>query len=178
MSSAPTTEEDEIAAYKRNVLGIDPETNLPIAKEGVKEGESGNVESDDEYGPRMPGEEERDEHGNVIPHGSIPVSYGKHLLRGEGEAMAAYVQAGKRVPRRGEVSWSSEQIEKLESQGYVMSGSRHKRMNEVRIRKENQVFTAEEKRALSLLKAEERQDRERQLMEEFRSLVDERKKNM
>ena len=29
-----------------------------------------------------------------------------------------------------------------------MSGSRHKRMNAVRIRKENQIYSAEEKRAL------------------------------
>ena len=33
---------------------------------------------------------------------------------------------------------------------YVMSGSRHKKMNAIRIRKENQVYSAEEKRALAL----------------------------
>ena len=32
----------------------------------------------------------------------------------------------------------------------VMSGSRHRRMNAVRIRKENQVYSAEEKRALAM----------------------------
>lgn len=37
-------------------------------------------------------------------------------------------------------------IEKFEDAGYVMSGSRHRRMNAVRVRKENQVITAEEKR--------------------------------
>lgn len=34
---------------------------------------------------------------------------------------------------------STDEIEKMESVGYVMSGSRHRRMNAVRIRKENQV---------------------------------------
>ena len=34
---------------------------------------------------------------------AIPGSYGGALRPGEGEAMAAYVQSGKRIPRRGEV---------------------------------------------------------------------------
>ena len=37
------------------------------------------------------------------------------------------------------MGWSGDDIERLEKAGYVMSGSRHKRMNEVRQRKENQV---------------------------------------
>ena len=45
----------------------------------------------------------------------------------------------------------STKIEHLESVGYVLSGSRHARMNAVRIRKENQVYSAEEKRALALI---------------------------
>ena len=40
-----------------------------------------------------------------------------------------------------------------------MSGSRHKRMNAVRIRKENQIYSAEEKRALQLFNHEEKQAR-------------------
>lgn len=50
-----------------------------------------------------------------------------------------FVQQNMRIPRRGEIGWSGEEIESLEEQGFVMSGSRHKRMNAVRIRKENQV---------------------------------------
>ena len=34
---------------------------------------------------------------------AAPGSYGGALRPGEGEAMAAYVQSGKRIPRRGEV---------------------------------------------------------------------------
>ncbi len=58
---------------------------------------------------------------------------------GEGAAMAAYVAEGKRIPRRGEVGLQAEEIERFEGLGYVMSGSRHNRMNAVRVRKENQV---------------------------------------
>ncbi|GLD93297.1 hypothetical protein PINS_up001889 [Pythium insidiosum] len=87
------------------------------------------------------------------------LNYGKALRPGEGEAIAQYVQKNMRIPRRGEVGWSGQEIENLESLGYVMSGSRHKRMNAVRLRKENQVYTAEEKRALALINFEEKQQR-------------------
>merc|ERR1712012_27454 len=79
-------------------------------------------------------------------------SYGGALLPGEGDAMAEYVKSGMRIPRRGEVGITADQIENLEVLGYVMSGSRHRRMNAVRIRKENQVYSAEEKRALATSK--------------------------
>ena len=59
----------------------------------------------------------------------------------------------------------------FETLGYVMSGSRHKRMNAVRIRKENQVYSAEEKRALAMFNYEEKQKRESQILQDFRSLV-------
>lgn len=51
-------------------------------------------------------------------------SYGGALLAGEGSAMAAYVQDGKRIPRRGEIGLESDQIENYEHAGFVMSGSR------------------------------------------------------
>ena len=41
--------------------------------------------------------------------------------------MAAYVQEGKRIPRRGEVGLKADEIERFERIGYVMSGSRHNR---------------------------------------------------
>merc|ERR1711971_1017707 len=47
-------------------------------------------------------------------------SYGGALMPGEGEAIAGYVQAGKRIPRRGEVGLTSEEIENFEKLGYVM----------------------------------------------------------
>ena len=67
--------------------------------------------------------------------------YGSDMLRGEGSAMAQYVQEGERIPRRGEIGLESNDIDKFEQAGYVMSGNRHKKMNEVRVRKENQVYS-------------------------------------
>ena len=52
-------------------------------------------------------------------------SFGGALLPGEGEAMAEYVKAGKRIPRRGEIGLTSNEISTFESAGYVMSGSRY-----------------------------------------------------
>ena len=106
-------------------------------------------------------------------------AYGGALLRGEGSAMAAFLQDGDttvRIPRRGEIGLSSEEIAQFESVGYVMSGSRHRRMNAVRMRKENQVISAEEKRGILKLQKEERERREAILREEFRELVDEKLK--
>jgi hypothetical protein len=50
----------------------------------------------------------------------------------------------------------------------LLGGSRHKRMNAVRIRKENQVYSAEEKRALAVLSLEERQQKDNKIVAEFR----------
>lgn len=80
--------------------------------------------------------------------------------------MAAFVEDGARIPRRGEIGMDSTTIEKFEQAGYVMSGSRHRRMNAVRVRKENQVISAEEKRGILKLQAEEKAKRENQVSEQ------------
>lgn len=103
-------------------------------------------------------------------------SYGGALLPGEGDAMAEYVKSGMRIPRRGEVGITADQIENLEVLGYVMSGSRHRRMNAVRIRKENQVYSAEEKRALAMYNFEEKANRESMLVGELREMLERRQK--
>ncbi|KAF8444773.1 ras-induced vulval development antagonist-domain-containing protein [Boletus edulis BED1] len=105
-------------------------------------------------------------------------AYGGALLRGEGSAMAAFLQDDpqSRIPRRGEIGLTSDEIAQFESVGYVMSGSRHKRMNAVRMRKENQVISAEEKRGILKLQREERERREAILREEFGELVHEKLK--
>ncbi|KAK7473171.1 hypothetical protein VKT23_001270 [Stygiomarasmius scandens] len=102
-------------------------------------------------------------------------AYGGQLLRGEGSAMAAFLQEGteSRIPRRGEIGLTSDEIAQYENVGYVMSGSRHRRMNAVRMRKENQVISAEEKRGILKLQKEERARREAILREEFSELVQE-----
>ena len=73
-----------------------------------------------------------------------------------------------RIPRRGEIGWDSSEIDRLEQDGYVMSGSRHAKMNAVRIRKENQIYSAEEKRALAIIAAEEHTLKEKQIVDDFR----------
>jgi len=103
-------------------------------------------------------------------------SYGGALLPGEGDAMAEYVKSGLRIPRRGEVGITAGQIESLETLGYVMSGSRHRRMNAVRIRKENQVYSAEEKRALAMYNFEEKANRESMLVGELREMLEKKQK--
>jgi hypothetical protein len=129
-----------------------------------------NQDSDDDIGPQpmqKVGGKKIDER-----------SYGGALLRGEGSAMAAFLQDGieSRIPRRGEIGLTSDQIAQYEDVGYVMSGSRHRRMNAVRMRKENQVISAEEKRGILKLQRDERERREAILREEFSELVSERLK--
>lgn len=82
--------------------------------------------------------------------------FGKALLPGEGSAMAGYITEGKRIPRRGEIGLTSDEIKRFEEQGFVMSGSRHRLMEAVRIRKEGQIYSAEDKRLLAELNKEER----------------------
>jgi hypothetical protein len=90
---------------------------------------------------RIKAQEENAFVGPELPHHAKAAgnAYGKALLPGEGEAMAAFVQSGKRIPRRGEVGMTADEIQNYEDLGYIMSGSRHSRMNAIRIRKENQV---------------------------------------
>lgn len=85
--------------------------------------------------------------------------------------MAAYVQSGKRIPRRGEVGLTADEIVHFEDLGYVMSGSRHSRMNAVRMRKENQIYTAEEKAALAMYNFEENKKKEQKILSDLKMLV-------
>uniref|UniRef100_A0A8D0H8H5 NF-kappa-B-activating protein C-terminal domain-containing protein n=1 Tax=Sphenodon punctatus TaxID=8508 RepID=A0A8D0H8H5_SPHPU len=122
-----------------------------------------NTEAVDFIGPEAP-----------ITHASQddrPLNYGHALLPGEGAAMAEYVKAGKRITRRGEIGLTSEEIASFEKSGYVMSGSRHRRMEAVRLRKENQIYSADEKRALASFNQEERRKRENKILASFREMV-------
>jgi len=114
---------------------------------------------------------------STTPVGPTPLpqvqagSYGGQLLPGEGDAIAQFVQQNKRIPRRGEIGLTSNEIDKYENSGYVMSGSRHKRMTAVRIRKENQVYTAEEKRSLTMANFEEKVKKENKIIADFREIL-------
>ncbi|KAG5463810.1 MAG: ras-induced vulval development antagonist-domain-containing protein, partial [Olpidium bornovanus] len=59
-------------------------------------------------------------YGAFLLTASSPRSYGGALLPGEGGAMAAYVAEGKRIPRRGEIGLTSDQIAAYEDVGFVM----------------------------------------------------------
>lgn len=52
-----------------------------------------------------------------------------------------------------------------------MSGSRHRRMEAVRIRKENQIYSADEKRALAMFSKDERQKRENKILGQFKEMI-------
>jgi hypothetical protein len=95
------------------------------------------------------------------------------MLPGEGEAMAAYAASGQRIPRRGEIGLDAEVIKEFEESGYVMSGSRHGRMNAVRLRKENQVINAEEKRAILKLQREAQEKKEGIIISQFKEMMEE-----
>lgn len=84
---------------------------------------------------------------------------------------AAYIADGKRIPRRGEIGLTCDEISNFEDVGYVMSGSRHRRMEAVRIRKENQIYSADEKRALAMFSKEERQKRENKILGQFKEMI-------
>ena len=105
------------------------------------------------------------------------MDFGRALLPGEGAAMAKFVEEGKRIPRRGEIGLTSEEISQFEDSGYVMSGSRHRRMEAVRLRKENQVYSADEKRALARFNHEARSKKEEVLMTQFRELIHSKQKS-
>lgn len=103
--------------------------------------------------------------------------FGRALLPGEGAAMAKYVEEGKRIPRRGEIGLTSEEISCFEDSGFVMSGSRHRRMEAVRLRKESQIYSADEKRALAKFNHEVRSKKEDTLMSQFRELIHSKQKS-
>jgi hypothetical protein len=94
----------------------------------------------------------------------------------EAHLYAQYIRQGKRIPRRGEVGITSQEIAYLESLGYVMSGSRHKKMNAVRQRIESKVYSAEDKRALAIFNLEENIKKEKNIINSFKTLMNQKPK--
>ena len=176
------TEEDEwvektIDTFVAVPGGVQPRMEPPpTAVTGLKSNAAGDAsgsDDDDELGPQPV--------AAVKAKKANEREYGGALLRGEGSAMAAFLQEGNtdaRIPRRGEIGLTSDEIANFEAVGYVMSGSRHRRMNAVRMRKENQVISAEEKRGILKLQKEEKERREAILREEFKELVEEKLKGV
>jgi hypothetical protein len=105
-SSSSSGEEDEWV--EKPVLPV-----VQSLKSGSGHESSSAVEEDEFVGPE--------------PKGVIQLThreFGKALLPGEGAAMAAYVAEGKRIPRRGEIGLTCDEISSYEEVGFVMSGSR------------------------------------------------------
>lgn len=163
---------------KENSIPIADDEELRQAREFKKavQGETNSDSEDDDMGP-MP-LVNPDLTAGTAGGGSNSKAYGGALLPGEGEALAAYVQQNLRIPRRGEIGYDADEIDKYEKSGFVMSGSRHARMNAVRIRKENQVYSAEEQRALALITLEENQQKEAALLNDFRTMLKEKQEKL
>ncbi|OCF61947.1 hypothetical protein L486_01612 [Kwoniella mangroviensis CBS 10435] len=123
-----------------------------------------NESDDEEIGPQLPTEAKEK---------GMDRSAFAHMRPGEGEAMALYAESGQRIPRRGEIGMEASTIEKFEQSGYVMSGSRHQRMNAVRMRKENQVINEAEKRAILKLQREEKEKKEGMIITQFKEMMEE-----
>lgn len=138
-------------------------------KEKKKHKHHSSSESEPEYGPVF-----RFAHVPASQEEFVKTNYGGNLLSGEGEALAAFARNNERIPRRGEVGWSGEKIKQFEELGYVMSGSRHKRMEAVRKRKENQVVTGEEKRLMIINETKKKNDKEAKVLEELHHLIKKR----
>uniref|UniRef100_A0A0N5CD04 Nkap_C domain-containing protein n=1 Tax=Strongyloides papillosus TaxID=174720 RepID=A0A0N5CD04_STREA len=102
-------------------------------------------------------------------------NYGDNISRNEGAAFAAYISQGKRIPRRGEIGLTSNQILEYEKAGYVMSGSKSLKMEAVRIRKETQVMTAEEQALMKKHNIEAKKEEEKKIMEQFKLLIQKKK---
>merc|ERR1712029_245854 len=155
-SSDSSDSDDEDCWVEKDVL-------LSVAERRAKEDES---EEEQIIGPQIPQKVQLSK--KDIRDSST------QLLKGEGEAMAAYIAEGKRIPRRGEIGLTSDEISKYEEDGWVMSGSRHRRMEAVRLRKENQIYSADEKRALAMFSKEERVKRENKILGQFRGMISEK----
>lgn len=120
---------------------------------------------------------------NEIEIGPVPLKFeydknqerkmyqGMNINPTEAHLYAQYIQQGKRIPRRGEVGITSQEIEYFESIGYVMSGSRHKKMNAVRQRIEGKVYSAEDKRALVIFNLEENIKKEKNIINGFKYMM-------
>ncbi|KAI9471662.1 ras-induced vulval development antagonist-domain-containing protein [Coemansia mojavensis] len=95
------------------------------------------------------------------------------MLSSADASTGANAQSKGHISRQGEIT--KQKIGRLESAGYVMSGNRHRRINDVQLRKEGQAISTEEKRQMLLQSQEERQQKEMQIISEFRDMLAKKK---
>ncbi|KAF4521523.1 hypothetical protein B566_EDAN012212 [Ephemera danica] len=77
----------------------------------------------------------------------------------------------KKRSRKDSSSSESSSDSDEEERWVEKKGQWHRRMEAVRIRKENQIYSADEKRALAMFSKEERQKRENKILGQFREMV-------
>ncbi|KAK9963126.1 hypothetical protein ABG768_006341 [Culter alburnus] len=182
-SESESDSEEEVKKKKKKKKNKKKKSKKKKAKKNLKESSSSSSEHSEEeeedvneiswvektgVGEHVVGPEAPLTH---LSQDDKPLDFGHALLPGEGAAMAEFVKAGKRIPRRGEIGLTSDEIAEFEKSGFVMSGSRHRRMEAVRLRKENQIYSADEKRALASFNQEERRKRESKILSSFREMV-------
>ncbi|EFC49054.1 predicted protein [Naegleria gruberi] len=154
--------ENKFKEFERKKKEKKEKKNKKEKKEKSKKKDKSSSKQDDEIaGPKLLSDLMNDQ----------STKYEVPLLPGEGAAIAEFIQQNKRIPRRGEVGLTSDQITNYEDLGYVMSGSRHARMNAIRIMKENEVYMQEEKKRLDLLQKQERSQRENKIISQFRDIA-------
>ena len=95
-----------------DAVAVMDEDDLREAAEfkGAIQGARAQEDSDDEQEGPMPLPQTQPATGG----GAASSEYGKALLPGEGQALAAYVQQNLRIPRRGEIGYSGEEVERYE----------------------------------------------------------------
>ena len=102
---------EEAAYFKKDIQGNRQPSQSHNHANGNKEfiNQDGDYDEDndnDEFGP-APMVQPKDYTDDK------KVKYGGALLPGEGAAIAQFVQQNMRIPRRGEIGWSGEEIESL-----------------------------------------------------------------
>ncbi|ORY34857.1 ras-induced vulval development antagonist-domain-containing protein [Naematelia encephala] len=160
-----TKEVEDVMEEEMWVERNDRATSSPLGSAPATKKVGEEVDDGPEVGPQLPNDLSLRDRKDRTAY--------SHMLKGEGEAIAAFVESGERIPRRGEIGLDSTTIDAFEQAGYVMSGNRHKRMNAVRMRKENQVINAEEKRAILKLQREEKEKKEGAILMGFKEMMDE-----
>lgn len=152
----PITEPDNLQKYQSK--SPEMETKLLSRKKEREETES--PKDDNE---QLPYEESLGPQPILVDQAKLNdkrLYAGTNINATEAYMLAQYVQQGKRIPRRGEVGITQDEIEKYEQLGYVMSGSRHKKMTAARLKREQIIYSAEEKRALAIYNLEQQQRKE------------------
>ncbi|KAL9181296.1 hypothetical protein ACHAXT_010101 [Thalassiosira profunda] len=126
------------------------------AVQGKTHNNGSDSDSDDSYAGPQPLAQAQTDAADASNAASSNKAYGGALLPGEGEALAQYVQQNMRIPRRGEIGYASADIDAF--------------------REENQIYSAEEQRALALITLEENQQKENALLQDFREMLQDKLK--